>query len=348
MQQAQEQQRVPYSTFDLSLVDVKDRFSLWRESISVMVTPELPEKSERDSFAAKISIYRFSSVLFSHNMINKQCVNRDSSMIAKDDVNHFLIQLLTKGSFRGQWGGNNRSTVHPGDVLIVDLAHPLFASFDTDHESLTLVVPRTLLTSQFPDIEFLHGSVIRGNSIYGKLLGDHMTAAYQASAEMSLHEGDVVINGLVYLAGSYFSHMQSNEKIRAVSVTMMKSARSYILKNLNNPELSPENVAKSLRVSRAYLYRLFEAVGGVGRYIKEQRLKWAHQLLIDQSSGLRISDIAFNVGFNSASHFTRSFYQQYGFTPSDVRKAGPINLHLANPKNQSIDRSYEGWVSNLA
>jgi len=54
MQQAQEQQRVPYSTFDLSQVDVKDRFSLWRESISVIVTSEQPDIAELESFAAQL------------------------------------------------------------------------------------------------------------------------------------------------------------------------------------------------------------------------------------------------------------------------------------------------------
>jgi len=84
MKQAQEKQKVPYSTFDLSQVDVKDRFSLWRKSMSMMVMPDMPDKSMRESFNAQISSYRFSSVLFSHNSVKKQNVNRSSGMIAKE------------------------------------------------------------------------------------------------------------------------------------------------------------------------------------------------------------------------------------------------------------------------
>ena len=53
------------------------------------------------------------------------------------------------------------------------------------------------------------------------------------------------------------------------------------------------------------------------RYIKERKLKQAARLLT--ATNLRISEIAFDLGFSDLAHFSRSFQKEYQISPSDYR-----------------------------
>ncbi|MDQ4140910.1 MAG: helix-turn-helix domain-containing protein, partial [Bacteroidota bacterium] len=59
--------------------------------------------------------------------------------------------------------------------------------------------------------------------------------------------------------------------------------------------------------------------------IRTFRLKRAAQLL-DKNCG-NISEIAFSLGFNSLTYFTKCFKDQYGQTPSDYLAQSSITRH---------------------
>ena len=50
------------------------------------------------------------------------------------------------------------------------------------------------------------------------------------------------------------------------------------------------------------------------RWIREKRLSKAHEML--RSSNLSVSDVAYSLGFENPTHFSRIFKQQYGYAPS--------------------------------
>jgi transcriptional regulator GlxA family with amidase domain len=52
-------------------------------------------------------------------------------------------------------------------------------------------------------------------------------------------------------------------------------------------------------------------------YIKTKRLERAAELLL--ASNERITDIAFDCGFNDVANFTKSFHGKYGVTPTSYR-----------------------------
>jgi transcriptional regulator GlxA family with amidase domain len=52
-------------------------------------------------------------------------------------------------------------------------------------------------------------------------------------------------------------------------------------------------------------------------YIKNRRLEKAAELLL--VSNERISDIAFDCGFNDVANFTKSFSEKYHATPTNYR-----------------------------
>ncbi|HEU5236325.1 MAG TPA: AraC family transcriptional regulator [Pyrinomonadaceae bacterium] len=95
-------------------------------------------------------------------------------------------------------------------------------------------------------------------------------------------------------------------------------ARSFIEEH-SGDELSLRKVAKAVRINANHLSEKFKQVTGVNfvNYVAHIRFEKACQLLLN--SNLRISDIAFAVGFQSLSQFNRVFKKLSGQSPTEFR-----------------------------
>lgn len=88
-------------------------------------------------------------------------------------------------------------------------------------------------------------------------------------------------------------------------------------KNLDNPDFDAESFAKDLFMSLSQLRRKLKAVTGQapGEFLRTYKLKRAAQMLLEKK--LNVTQIALEVGFNSPSHFTKAFREQFNCLPSD-------------------------------
>jgi DNA-binding response OmpR family regulator/anti-sigma regulatory factor (Ser/Thr protein kinase) len=88
---------------------------------------------------------------------------------------------------------------------------------------------------------------------------------------------------------------------------------------LTKTDLSVEEVARSLGISRMQLYRKVKAVLGTGvtDFIQSVRLTKARELLLDQQRS--ISDVSYELGFSSPAYFATSFRARYQLSPSAFR-----------------------------
>jgi AraC-like DNA-binding protein len=95
-------------------------------------------------------------------------------------------------------------------------------------------------------------------------------------------------------------------------------AREYIHEHYTE-ELSLGRVAKAVNTSTFYFCKMFKKVTGVNftDYISQMRIEKSKSLLIDPD--LRVSEIAFEVGFQSLTHFNRVFKKIVGQSPSQYR-----------------------------
>jgi AraC-like DNA-binding protein len=106
-------------------------------------------------------------------------------------------------------------------------------------------------------------------------------------------------------------------RARAEPVEIWK-ARNFIDKHFEE-KLSLPRVAKAVNISGNHLSEKFKQVTGVNfvEYIARTRLEKARTLLHDVD--LRISEIAFAVGFQSLSQFNRVFKKFSGKSPTEYR-----------------------------
>jgi len=91
----------------------------------------------------------------------------------------------------------------------------------------------------------------------------------------------------------------------------------FVHDNIMNTDLSVDDLAWSLFMSRRNAYRKFRALTNqsINDFIKIIRLKMAIKLMDERE--LTVSEITFNVGFNSHAYFTKCFREQFGKSPSE-------------------------------
>ncbi len=102
----------------------------------------------------------------------------------------------------------------------------------------------------------------------------------------------------------------------SVFITRFKEA---VEARLDNSELSVEDLAADMNLSRVQLYRKVKSVTGSTpvELLRSARLKRGYQLLITTDKS--ISEVAYQVGFTAPSYFTKCFKEEYGQLPGDLR-----------------------------
>lgn len=88
--------------------------------------------------------------------------------------------------------------------------------------------------------------------------------------------------------------------------------------------ISLRDVARAVYLSPGYLTTVVRRKTGrtVLEWIGERRMTEARRLLVE--SGLSVTEIAQQVGFNDPGYFVRSFKRAHGATPRDWRRAGQV------------------------
>ncbi len=95
----------------------------------------------------------------------------------------------------------------------------------------------------------------------------------------------------------------------------MKNALTLVKENMLNEDWTIADFSSSMNMSRSQLFRKIKALTemSISEFIMSLRLEKAARLL--ESNTGTVSEIAFNVGFNNASYFAKSFQRKYKATP---------------------------------
>ena len=99
---------------------------------------------------------------------------------------------------------------------------------------------------------------------------------------------------------------------------VIAKARAYIHEH-QTEELSLTQVAKAVNMSSYYFCKMFKKVAGINftDYVARVRIEKSKNLLLNPN--LRVSEIAFEVGFQSLTHFNRVFKKILGQSPTEYR-----------------------------
>jgi AraC-like DNA-binding protein len=106
---------------------------------------------------------------------------------------------------------------------------------------------------------------------------------------------------------------QENAELPAI-----KRAREYIREH-HSEKLSLGEIARAVNMSTFYFCKTFKKVTGINftNYLSRVRIEKSKNLLLNPN--LRVSEIAFEVGFQSLTHFNRVFKNILGQSPTSYR-----------------------------
>ena len=96
--------------------------------------------------------------------------------------------------------------------------------------------------------------------------------------------------------------------------------REVVEKHLSDSEISVEDLAADMNLSRVQLYRKVKQLAGVSpvELLRSARLNRGYQLLM--TTDKTISEVAYAVGFTAPSYFTKCFKDEFGKSPTDLRQ----------------------------
>lgn len=99
---------------------------------------------------------------------------------------------------------------------------------------------------------------------------------------------------------------------------LLQRLDQHIDEHLIDESFGVDAMASAMGYSRSHLHRkVYNASGkSVSRYMREYRLEKA--LVMLNQANLNVSEVADRVGFGSASYFSRSFTDYFGFPPSEA------------------------------
>lgn len=177
------------------------------------------------------------------------------------------------------------------------------------------------------NFEYSHIPVIlltAKNTLQSKIEGLEMGADAYIEKPFSPEHLQVQIANLLsnrnkireYFASSPLVHINTMAYSKA-DEKFLEELNEAIYRNIENIELSVDQLADFMNMSRATLYRKIKAISDLtpNELINITRLKKAAELLAEHD--YKVYEVAEMTGFSSQTHFGRNFTKQFGISPME-------------------------------
>ncbi len=203
---------------------------------------------------------------------------------------------------------------HIPDLIISDIIMS-----NTSGIELCKNIKENILTSHIPFI-FLTAKAALNDKIEGVETG----ADAYITKPFNIHYLEATINNLIKTRHKLFQRFSQEAYMLPKEISnntldqeFLKKILKYIEDNITNKELSVENLASHLLISRGHTWRKIKSLTGqnANNFIRIIRLKKSIKLM--ESGEFNISEIAYKVGFTSPAYFAKCFKEEYGITPSE-------------------------------
>lgn len=111
-----------------------------------------------------------------------------------------------------------------------------------------------------------------------------------------------------------------SENVKNSETKFLNKIIKVIHDNITHPDFGPAQLALQMHFSESQLYRKLKATSGksTALFIRSIRLQKAKELV--QTTDKTVSEVAYDVGFNDPSYFSRAFKEEFGLAPSAISK----------------------------
>jgi AraC-like DNA-binding protein len=319
----------------------------FRDSVAHLHTVSLPDPSEEARFTLSTRTYAMPQAVLMHCQGTAFTMTRGPAQIALG-ADQLLILLHTEGSVDRYYGGRH-TRLEAGDVTITDYARPSHR-VATDYGNLLIVLARESVPAALLALE-PHGLHFPRGSGAARLIGGAMQALYAQADDLTVSDAEAAIEGIVALTTACARAMLAGDEMDNAK-PRRKAALDYIDAHLGDAQLGPDEIAHAANVSRASLYRLFAAKGGVRAVLLKRRLDAALRLLLaDNKDERALKEIARRCGFGGTSQFTRAFRARFGAPPRQYRalvRQQDLDWHEARLMADGFEQEAFLWRQELS
>jgi signal transduction histidine kinase/DNA-binding response OmpR family regulator len=244
---------------------------------------------------------------------------KNSILIVEDNLEiQKLLREVLQETYKVYTADHGRDAIakikkHIPDIVLSDIMMPLMngielCNFIKQDENLNHT-PVILLTAK--------------TQVNDKLLGLESGADAYITKPFNIEELSKTIGNMLEQRKKILDKFSSNilklsdEDLVSSDHVFLHQAKEFILNHLENENLSVNDLAKHLNVSRFTLIRRFKKINNStpNFYIQKIRLEKAKELIKNKVAN--VTEIAFKVGFSSTTYFSYSFKKEFGFTPKE-------------------------------
>lgn len=240
---------------------------------------------------------------------------QEPNRIAADFEEMVFLRWVKSGRIRIISGDTQRE-FKQGSLFLMHGRHKLVSLDDGSAYSLRLPFSRV----GYDPLKHEPILELRNDIWQVRVLSSAIEALFETLPDMPLSNIQAVAGQLAALVEAANAiDPREEEHLSALNSNRKMAMRRFLLANLSRTDLSVGYLQSEFGASRATIYRAFEDVGGVARFVREQRLASIHrELRMTPPARGAIRQSAERYGLWDQASFMRMFRAQYGVRPGDV------------------------------
>jgi AraC-like DNA-binding protein len=312
---------------DTRVVPADERVEFWASSSRDVYHPLHIRTDATERFSARMWGDWLASIGLFRVAASPNTMSRTRADIAAGDPECLHLSILLRGRLEGAQQ-HRESVLGPGDMTTYDTSEPAIFRAGENFDMLVLKLPKAALGKHAPKVSRLTAVRIPGQTGLPRLAAQFFCGAASGLADGSIARDDTgLAEHVIDLVRRLYADLEATHPTRPrSSAELILHAQSYIEANLADPNLDPEQVARSCFISTRYLHRVFAGEGlSVCDWIRTARLERCRRDLLDSAFGDQpISFVATRWGLPSAPHFSRLFRVAYGCSPREFRRLATV------------------------
>ena len=311
-------------SFDQSQIDEKNKVDINKPTSAVLDLGNEESILDKDFVLTdKISKNEASSPMKPKEISDLSDEDIYTILVVEDNVELLmLIKHLLSRKYRVETARNGGEAVEvieksEIDLIISDVMMPVMDGYE-----LVKYVKNSVDYSHLPVI-LLTAKAQESDKMDALKVGadEYMTKPFKMK-ELQLRIDNLIANRQRI---SREFKQQSIEEVKVNNVTMPSPDNEILDKaiacehnHLDDAEYDRESFASDMGMSASSLYNKLRAVTGMNAtsFIRDIRMKEACRL-VKSTPGIRVSDLAYSVGFKDPKYFSTIFKKEFGMQPSE-------------------------------
>jgi AraC-like DNA-binding protein len=289
-------------------------------------------------FEARMSGISLDRAVLYDRHLNDVGHERTPARCARDGMEHFTLTTLVAGEFHVD-SAAGFVRLRPGESVLLDISRPMRNRAFHAHIITMAIARDRVFRATDIGLASLHGRRIDPHG--GGLLFDHLRSLVHRAPSLA----DTRLIPLAGVTSAILGLSLGGDKDvrRTMAGIRLDEIASFVDGNLADPKFGVGSVLTRFALSRATLYRLFQAQGGFASYVRRQRLRQIRQRLSSGGNESSLADLAVAAGFKSESQASDAFLAAFGVRPGVYRRRAREESEFDRARRRLAE-----WTADLA